>query len=276
MMAIPKELAKQFLPPILLRSLRRLIGTDSIAFEGNYPSWADAAEACGTAGYAERNIAEKTLQSVLAVKDGQAVFERDSVLFDEIHYSWPLLSAILLAALRSGDQFKILDFGGSLGSTYFQNRKFFSEIGKSLHYGIVEQSHYVDIGNTHIAGSDIAFYKSAGDFHDTVGAPDLVILSGVLQNLEEPFVLMDGVLKLRPSFVCLDRTPFLAQGGERISIQVVPEWIYPAKYPHRFFDETSFVHHFESAGYRILERFDAIDGSNEIAAWKGFIFVKST
>lgn len=35
------------------------------------------------------------LEATLKVKRGEAVFERDSVLFDEIQYSWPVTAALI-------------------------------------------------------------------------------------------------------------------------------------------------------------------------------------
>ena len=71
-----------------------------------------------------QDILDKVLAATLKVKQGQAVFERDSVLFDEIEYSWPLLAGLMWAAASNGGKLNVLDFGGALGSSYYQNRKF--------------------------------------------------------------------------------------------------------------------------------------------------------
>ena len=73
---------------------------------GNYDKWEDV---------------EKVKASILKVKNGEAVYERDSVLFDEIHYSQPLLSAFDKSIIDN--RLHIVDFGGSLVSSYFKNRK---------------------------------------------------------------------------------------------------------------------------------------------------------
>ena len=42
------------------------------------------------------NIFEKTKQSLLKVKNGEAVYERDSVLFDKKEYPYAIISSLLL------------------------------------------------------------------------------------------------------------------------------------------------------------------------------------
>ena len=45
------------------------------------------------------------------MKNGEAVYERDSVLFDEIQYSWGLLAGLQKAALENDGKLCVLDFG---------------------------------------------------------------------------------------------------------------------------------------------------------------------
>lgn len=270
------QVIKEWIPPALLKLIRNLRRDHGFGFEGEFESWDAAAAVCGTAGYEEQNILQKTLASVLAVKNGQAVFERDSVLFDDIQYSWPLLGAILLAAADKKDELNIVDFGGSLGSTYFQNKKFLDALPQKIRYCVVEQTHYIDIGNEKISDDNLRFYKSISDFLSDVGEVHLLILSGVLQYLSNYFKVLDDLLSKEIKLVCVDRTPFVRGGGERIMIQNVPETVYAARYAHRFFIENKFLQIFESHGYEILESFESIDKGNEFADWKGFIFMKKS
>ena len=273
------SLINDLLPPLAIRFLKRLMNRRVVesTFEGDFPNWAAALKACGTAGYAEQNILDKTHKSAFAVKNGEAVYEKDSVLYDEIRYSWPLLSALLLAAAKSDDRLKVLDFGGAQGCTFFQNRKFLEKIGKPVDYGIVEQPHYVDLGNKNIANAEITFFKSSDDYKNKLGIPDAVILSGVLQYLEKPYITLKNILSLKAKVVCVDRTSFLTSAeNEKIMIQNVSDIIYyAARYPCHFFKKSTFLLHFEMLGYQVLESFDALDdGSNDFANWEGFIFLQ--
>lgn len=204
---------KEWIPPAIFKLIRNRRRDKELGFEGDFVSWDSATAACGTRGYAEQNILQKTLTSVLAVKKGEAVFERDSVLFDEIKYSWPLLCAILLAAAKKNSELNILDFGGSLGSSYFQNKKFLDLLPQKIHYGVIEQSHYVNIGNEKISNSNLRFYKSITGFMSDAGEVDLLIISGVLQYLRSYLRILDDLLSKEIKFVCVDRTPFSRGGG---------------------------------------------------------------
>src|SRR5687768_8069562 len=98
-------LAKDLLPPVVVRTLRTQ-GSRGIYFSGPYPTWAQATAA--SKGYDQPEILEKVRSAALKVKRGEAVYERDSVLFDCIEYSWPLLAGLMWAAARGGGRLKVL------------------------------------------------------------------------------------------------------------------------------------------------------------------------
>ncbi|GHV55461.1 hypothetical protein FACS1894216_17850 [Synergistales bacterium] len=75
-------------------------------WSGDYATWEDAL--LNSKGYDERSIFEKVLKASISVRDGEAVYERDSVLFDQIEYSWPLLAGLMWGAAihaRGGGMF---------------------------------------------------------------------------------------------------------------------------------------------------------------------------
>jgi putative methyltransferase (TIGR04325 family) len=88
-------------------------------FVGPFRSWEEAAEASD--GYGSEKILEKVAAAAVEVKNGQEVYERDSVIFDEIQYAWPLLAGLMWVSQNEG-KLIVCDYGGSLGTTYFQNR----------------------------------------------------------------------------------------------------------------------------------------------------------
>lgn len=132
-----KDISKfieKFLPPIMVDIIRKIIFI-KYGWHGNYSTW-EAAQKDST-GYDAPEILQKVRSSLLKVKKGEAVYERDSVIFEEIQYSWPLLAGLMYAAAKSGGVLKVLDFGGSLGSSYFQNKKFLDGL-KDVVWCIVE------------------------------------------------------------------------------------------------------------------------------------------
>lgn len=153
-----KQIVKKITPPIFLDIFRR--GITKYGFFGNFPTWKDSVKA--SMGYNSDEIIKKVKESLLKVKSGEAIYERDSVLFDKIHYSWPLLTGLLWIVSQKADRLNILDFGGSLGSSYFQNRKFLMHL-KELKWNIVEQEKMVKCGKKYFENDCLKFYFNLDD-----------------------------------------------------------------------------------------------------------------
>jgi putative methyltransferase (TIGR04325 family) len=239
-----------------------------ILWQGEYSSWDEALSL--STGYSSDNILQKVKDSTLKVKNGEAVFERDSVLFPEIEYSWPILSGLMWAAACNKGHLDVLDFGGSLGTSYFQNRKFLSNLPE-VHWSVVEQPNFVSCGQAYIQDHRLSFYASVEQCLENRD-PNVVLFSGVLSHIPDWLTVLKSILSKKIPIILVDRTPFTLDGKERITIQTVPEWIYSATYPCRFFNEQNFIQVFEDAGYELLESFSALDRTNIPSVFKGFIF----
>lgn len=239
-------------------------------FTGNYSSW--SAALARTTGYAADAIFEKVRAAVLKVKRGEAAYERDAYLFDEIHHPWPLLACLLRIAREQGNRLRLLDFGGSLGSSYFQTRDFLQPLAH-LSWNVVEQSHFVACGQQEIADGQLRFFATIEEALEEAPVPTL-LLSGVLQCIPEPEALVRKCVSLGFRHILVDRTCFI-NDASRITVQNVPEYIYPASYPCWFFNEAEFLGWFGSR-YRTVAQFDSYadrnltseDGKN--LYWKGF------
>lgn len=201
-----KPLMKDWLPPVLLRAVRHIRGK-RICFEGNYKTWEEAAALC--TGYDANPILDKVLEATLKVKRGEAVFERDSVLFDEIQYSWPVTAALMWAAARNNGELNVLDFGGSLGNSYFQNRKFLSSL-KSVSWHVVEQAHFVDKGKAYIEDDVLKFHTSIEESVKSV-SPNVILISSVAQYLPDPPWLFGQINSVEADVLLFDRTPFTVE-----------------------------------------------------------------
>lgn len=267
-----KSLALDWLPPALVRWLRQQRG-GGICFEGEFATWEEAAARC--TGYDAESILPKVLDATLKVKRGEAAFERDSVLFDEIEYSWPVLAGLMGAAARNGGKLNVLDFGGALGSSYFQNRKFLQTLPE-VRWNVVEQAHYVAAGQAHIQDQDerLRFYKTIEECLSE-NHPNVVLLSSVLQYLPDPYGLLSHLLDAQSDTFILDRTCYLNQEkNQMIRLQHVPASIYSASYPCRYFVEDDIRSRFKDSGYLLLEVFDSLDKLDALATWKGHIFLR--
>ena len=142
--------------------------------------------------------------------------ERDSLIFDHIEYSYPLLSGLLWIAGINKGRLNVLDFGGSLGSTYFQNKYFLDSIPQ-VNWCIVEQPDFVRTGTELFADERLHFFDS---IESCISAYDinLVLLSSVLQYLEKPYELIENIISKHPEFIIIDRTPFV-NSCDRITIR---------------------------------------------------------
>ena len=239
-------LVRELLPPICYRLLQRLRRPGGMiedpVFSGDYAAWADAAVL--SSGYDQPAILEKVRQAALAVKHGNAAFERDSVTFAEPATNWPVLASLMsLAALADGS-LNIVDFGGSLGSLYFQHRRFLDQL-HHVSWTVVEQPHFVRIGETELADGRLKFAERVPDSGSS-GNMQSLILSGVLQYLPDPHDMLRSLLQNFWQGVILDRTALVStRSSDRLTVQRVPPEIYSATYPAWFFCPGSLEKHFQ-------------------------------
>lgn len=269
-----RKILKQIVPKPLVKMIRKLKKTTEFAWFTPYPSWEEAKKA--STGYDAQNILEECKNALLKVRDGEAVYERDSVIFDEIQYSWGLLAGLQKAALANNNELCIIDFGGSLGSTYYQNKKFLQDV-KKITWCIVEQPHFVETGKQFFENEDLKFYSNIEDCLKEQ-KPNVLILSSVLQYLENPYEWVDKFISYQIPFIIFDRTAIVIDHKDMICLQHVPAEIHEASYPCWFFNKEKLLVHFEKT-YDFLGAFD--NGfmppsmlENKKLIWEGFIFKK--
>jgi len=259
-----------------MRMLKRLLGRSAcskIDFIGDFKSWDEARSRAS--GYDSPAIVEKTLQAVRKVVNGEAAFERDSVAFEKLEHPFALLAGLLRAAACSEGRLSVLDFGGSLGSSFFQCRPFLQGV-MSLRWSVVEQPDHVRCGREELESPELAFFERVEDCIESE-RPNVLLLGSVLQYLDEPSSCIRHLLSKRIRHVIVDRTAFHEGSSDRLTVQTVPEWIYPASYPAWFFNERKFVARFTEVGYRLLAEYDCGDRmelERGRAYFKGFIFVE--
>jgi putative methyltransferase (TIGR04325 family) len=256
---------KCIVPPIVLNIYRNL--SLQAAFYGNYKTWDEARNI--SAGYDSEVILTKVKDAIHKVKIGEAVYERDSVFFDKVEYSWPLLAGLLWIASLEGNKLNLVDFGGSLGSSYFQNKKFLMHL-QELKWNIVEQTQFVECGKHYFEDEFLKFYFNLSDCLKEQ-CPDAILLSSVIQYLEKPFDLVREIISKRFKYIIFDRTAFTGNGEGRITIQKVPPEIYQASYPAWFLNKEEFLNCF-SDRYELIADFESNDKANIPSVFKGFIF----
>lgn len=254
------------------RKIRKLLLTSEekevvYGFFGDYSSFGEVASLCK--GYSADNIINKTLQSTLKVKNGEAVFERDSYLFDRIQYSYPLLACLFKIALEQNNKLSVLDFGGALGSHYYQNKEFLKPIHIER-WTVVEQPAYVNLGNEQIADDTLNFVYRIEDVKNA----NVLLSSGTLQYMEDPYSTAKEFIEAGTEYILLDRIQLNAENRDRLTLQIVPPEIYDAKYPSWFLNEDKLLSIFKEKYNLILDFDSTIDQANIPSYYKGFLFKK--
>ena len=278
-----KRHLRNWLPPVVVSALRKTPDVtagdrqaagieDRIGFHGDYRTWADASAA--SAGYDSQEILKNVTQATLKVKQGEAAYERDSVTFDTLDCEWPLLSCILHSAACNRGHLHVVDFGGSLGSLYFQHAVFLQHL-ESVRWNIVEQPHYVAVGRDEIADNQLQFFKTVEDaIHDT--APQVLVLRCVLQYLERPYEMLDRLLTHPWQMIVIDRTALLPdKKHDRLTVQTVPPSIYEASYPAWFLSKSKLHSRFDRT-YRqhvSWQNHDHYALKNDVTSFEGFCFM---
>lgn len=268
-MADLKRAVRNWLPPAITGWIQNKRRHDSY-FEGEFPTWEEARSKCS--GYDSDDILLRVLAATLNVKRGGAAYERDSVLFDRAEYEWPVVAGLLRTASLNGGRLSVLDFGGALGSSYFQHRALLENLPE-MRWSVVEQAHYVRAGQEQIQDRILRFYSSIEDCAAD-SKPNAIILSSVVQYLEAPENILSELLICGADTVILDRTIVNTSSGHRIYVQHVPASIYPASYPCRSLSESKLLAEF-GPRYRLVSdfptlTFPALDSIQ--SEFKGFLF----
>jgi putative methyltransferase (TIGR04325 family) len=265
-----RRVLKGATPPAVWIGLRRLRASwkhDLIRFSGEYGSWAEAVSASGN--YGNPAIIDRVIGSARRVKNGEAAFERDGVAFLHSEYNFPLVFALLRAGARD-ERINVIDFGGSLGSSYFQNRSLLSG-AVPIRWAVVEQPDFVEVGKREFCTSELSFHESIEDAHAHVGS-GVLLLSSVLQYLPDPAEFLEQAVSHAFQSVIIDRTPFMVDDRTRLTVQHVPQQIYAASYPVWFFDASLL----QNLGprYKLIASWPALDTLQPAkgrAVWKGFL-----
>lgn len=254
-----------FIPPGLVDFLKRL-GFAGNRFDYGFESW-DAASRKAS-GYDQGRILQKVLDSSLKVRNGEAAYERDGVLFDRIQYSWPLLAG-LLSAPRINDHLRVLDWGGALGSTYRQNRTFLVSSGISLSWTVIEQADFVEAGNRHFASQELNFQKDLDCFEQ--GEFDVALFASSLCYVANPYSVLGRIAAFKPARIVIDRTPETHGEHDLFGIQTVGRKIYKASYPITSFGRGRLKKFLEES-YDLVESWTCDLQPDPLTTAKGYIF----
>jgi putative methyltransferase (TIGR04325 family) len=259
-MTTVKSIVKSLTPPILWQTARKLKPqppAEIPLFEGPYPSW-DAAASLAD-GWDAQVIIDRTLDAALKVQKGASAFEMDGVARDRIIYSPAILAFLLLVCSKQKHSLNIIDFGGGLGSNYFQNIKLLRHLSTtSIFWGVVEQKAFAKLGLEQFQTEQLKFFSSIDDALSSPPKCDAVIFTGSLQNIAQPYALLDKVINANIDIIAMDRMLVSSAASDAVFVQHPdPKIYYSATYPVWCFSKDRFVAHLNTKGYNLVEDFPA-------------------
>lgn len=255
----------------LVYFLRWCVGR-AVTFKGRYGSWQEALGS--SSGYDDATISERAFSAAIFGRERKNRVERDGVLVETGPPPFALVSALLMCGLRNNGVVRVLDFGGGYGSHYFQLHHILQNF-ICVEWSVVEQPQIVQKGNAHFSDGNLEFFCSIKDAFCGC-SPNFVLLSGVLQYIENYDQIISDIFEHSPDVIFLDRTPFVFGEGDIISVQHVPPSLIKSSYPVRIFSKKFFFDKFLRE-YDLFAEFDAIDrvmyGPGSWINFLGAIFV---
>lgn len=217
------------LPPLVICLLQKL-QKKTWRYDGDYSSWQEAEKNAG--GYDAAEILEKVFSATQKVLAGEAVFERDSVLFYQEEYNIPLLKALFQIARQKG-RLHVLDFGGALGSVFFQNGPLLKAAIKDIEWTVVEQPVFFEASKKLAFEKKLRFCRTVEEAKKS-SEIDVVLFSSVLQYLENAEEIIAQVNDV--DYIIVDRHPeFVEKKSSQITVQHICEPIYNASYPVKIY-----------------------------------------
>jgi len=220
----------EFIPAIVKRIVRYSF---KYGWHGRYSSWQEALQK--STGYNADTVLQRVKAAALKVASGQAQYERDGIAHNHVEVFYPLLSTLLWIASQNNNRLSVVDYGGSLGTSYRQNFPFLKHF-ESLQWNLIEQEMFVDEGRKSFENENLKFYYSLDEVLP-IAEPDLLLFSSSLQYMEKPYELLEKIKQSRIPYLMIDRTAFIDEPEDRITIQTVPPAFYDASYPCWFFSE---------------------------------------
>ena len=131
-----KKLIKKFVPNLFINKINSYLKRN-IRIVGSYSRWDEALKESGS--YSNHKIFLKTKKSFLKISKTNELYERDTVIFYDKQINKPMISLLEKLRLKNKTNLlKVLDYGGSIGSTYFQNRKILLN-NNNFQWDIIEQ-----------------------------------------------------------------------------------------------------------------------------------------
>lgn len=283
MKTVLTKVAKRLLPEAARRWLRARLGWRWL--RGDHATWAVAVAAAERGSGGRRGTAgddrgrgggaeiERVLAAARAVRTGCGAWERDGEVFAEPAVHEPLLAALRRVAASEGGRLALVDFGGALGSTWWQHRAELAPL--EVDWRVVELPALVAAGRREFAGGGLGFFETV-DAATADGRPTAILFSGVLQYLENPWGALADAAKRRFRHVIVDRAGCLGGGAERdlLTVQHTPPEHGGGRMPCWLFARERLEAALGDEYERVSEWTEDFDRLDARATYRGMHFVR--
>jgi putative methyltransferase (TIGR04325 family) len=245
------------------------------SFNDRVSSWEQAKNI--TTGYQTNEILNKVKTTFIESRNKMNAYERDSVLFQDGALNWPLIAMIYWTSQNVSDDVKVMDFGGSFASQYFQNEKLLDKV--RVKWSVVEQNHFAYEAKKIINHTNINFYYQLEECLNLEN-PNLALFGSSLQYLEYPYTTLMELKNHNIKVLILDRIPTHPGLEDIVIAQKVDKSIYDASYPAWIFSEKK-LNNFISNDWILINSHLGIGGKQKTRRgihfeWKSYIYLKRT
>ena len=163
-----------------------------------FASYAEALRSCQGLGYGEERLTEVVFKKTLNQRDHLQSAPPVSNL------SSTLTLFALGLALRSPGPIRVLDFGGACGNHYFQMRHLFPNARVTFRWHVVETPPMVRRA-VELENAELKFFDSLSKAAAEIGRIDVLLASGVLQCVPDPYQCLEDLLACGGRYLVLAR-----------------------------------------------------------------------
>lgn len=248
-----REVATLLLPPLIVKIIKkmmRLLGIPlGYEYVGVYNEYDEAVKIAGF--YEQQDVVQAKAQkfdpSSISLIQKKDIDEVEKGIIAAIFYSFSNTHSFART---------IIDFGGEMGIHYLTYLK----VCKSpIKWIVVEAPMMASMGRDKWIGNQEIVFTDSLD-RSSISDEDIVLLiaSGVLQCLDNPYQYLEKMISLRPQFIYLDKLPILQnEESDFISVAYVPHQIYGISYkvPVWFFSSSKMMNFFQLSGYQVVFEF---------------------
>jgi putative methyltransferase (TIGR04325 family) len=198
---------RDFIPPILLRAVRRAKNHSSRVFS----SYHEAALMCSSYGYEQGALLNVVCEKTKRYRDWLNSQKPLEIGLENIR------TALGLSLSRSSNELRVIDFGGACGAHYFIAKALFGN-RVSLHWHVVETSGMVRKG-MELENGELRFFDNLTTARQEIGHVDLVFSSGALQYVEDPYKILKDLVECEARCIFLTRLALTTKEQALICIQ---------------------------------------------------------